>query len=276
MSASNPIWHLVLGPNYRYYWGMNVDYARVKVVVFDIDGTLTQSKSEIFETTSRLLCSLLDRCDVAIISGAGLEQYKKQILDFLNCRDLFSHLHLFPTNGASYLKWNGHDWEYVYREIFSESEKEKIRAAICDIEKKHADIFDDSPSGPRLEDRGSAMTFSVLGQDADYDKKQLWDPEGSRRAILAAELSRHLSEFEVRIGGTTSLDITRRGVDKAYAIRKIQNYLGVLHDEVLYVGDSFGEFGNDKPVESMGIRVEKVLGPHETERLIETIINSSK
>ena len=65
-------------------------------------------------------------------------------------------------------------------------------------------------------------------------------------------------------------------MDKAYAIRKIQNYLGVLHDEVLYVGYSFGEFGNDKPVESMGIRVEKVLGPHETERLIETIINSSK
>ena len=62
-----------------------------------------------------------------------------------------------------------------------------------------------------------------------------------------------LPEFEVRLGGTTSVDVTKIGVDKAYGMKKLMEATGVSKDEILFFGDKLEEGGNDYPVKQLGI-----------------------
>lgn len=73
--------------------------------------------------------------------------------------------------------------------------------------------------GPALEDRGSQVTYSALGQAAPVDAKLAWDPDNSKKEALRAYAAERLPDLEVRSGGSTSIDITKRGIDKAYGAR---------------------------------------------------------
>ena len=72
-----------------------------RVVAFDLDDTLTVSKSKIDPRMAALLASLLTETDVCIISGGTAEQFHRQVLDFLDIDDaLRARLHLMPTCGT--------------------------------------------------------------------------------------------------------------------------------------------------------------------------------
>jgi len=126
--------------------------------------------------------------------------------------------------------------------------------------------------GEVIEDRGSQITFSALGQQAPLEAKEKWDPDFSKRKKMQERLAQLIPEFSVRLGGTTSVDVTKPGIDKAYGIGKLRDTLGIAIREMIFVGDALFPGGNDYPAEEAGALSIQVKNPHETKRVVETII----
>ena len=107
--------------------------------------------------------------------------------------------------------------------------------------------------GEVIEDRGSQITLSALGQQAPLAEKEKWDPDFAKRKKVKAILEPLIPGFSVRLGGATSIDVTKPGIDKAYGIRKLRDILGVSLEEMIYVGDALFPGGNDYPAEMVGV-----------------------
>ncbi|MGF6930023.1 phosphomannomutase [Chitinophaga sp. W2I13] len=241
-----------------------------KLVVFDLDGTLAQSKSAIDEEMSGLLYSLLTVARVAIISGGAWPQFEQQVLAKLPGQKGLERLSILPTCGTQFYAYNG-KWDKLYAEDFTAAEKEKITSALNEVINtlgyKAAKLW-----GPAIEDRGSQITFSALGQEAPLEEKKKWDPDFAKRQKMKALLDGIIPEFSVSLGGTTSVDITRHGIDKAYGIHKLRDILGITIEEMLFAGDAIFPGGNDYPAKETGVACIKVRDPDETKRVIEAVI----
>ena len=111
-----------------------------------------------------------------------------------------------------------------------------------------------------------------MGQEAPLDEKDDWDPDFSKRKKIKAILDTLLPEFSVRMGGATSIDVTKPGIDKGYGIRKLRDILGLSLKEMIFIGDALFVGGNDYPAEKAGVVSIPVRGPSETKRVTEAII----
>lgn len=246
-----------------------------KLVVFDLDGTLAPSKCPMDNEMSGLLAKLLEVKSVAVISGGSYNQFQKQFLASLICKkELLSNLFLFPTCSTSFYRFVGKEWVNIYSHLLSDDEKIRIRGALAKVlnEAHHAP---EKIYGEIVEDRGTQITFSALGQQAPLEAKQSWDPTSSKRQGMKKRLEKIIPEFEIRIGGTTSIDITRKGIDKKYGIWQIQKQLGFAKEEILFVGDALFEGGNDYPVRETGVECISVKDPGDTKKVILDIISAA-
>jgi HAD superfamily hydrolase (TIGR01484 family) len=239
------------------------------LIVFDLDGTLAASKSAIDAEMGTLLTALLAEAKVAIISGGALPQFEKQVLAHLTEHDHFDNLSLLPTCGTTFFRYTG-SWHKLYSEDLSEEQKHKIVAAL-NAAVASAGFQAKNVWGPAIEDRQSQITYSALGQQAPLDEKSRWDPDFSKRKKIKAILDGSLPDFSVRLGGSTSIDVTLPGIDKAYGIRKLRDVLGIPIAEMLYVGDALFPGGNDYPARETGATCIQVRDPNETKRVIEAI-----
>lgn len=245
----------------------------IRAVVFDLDDTLAPSKSTMDPSMSEALERLLERVDVCIISGGRFEQFEAQALrNFDASPTALRRLHLMPTCGTRYYRWEGRGWVLQYAEDLTEDEKSR---SITTLEEgaKELGLWSPGEWGDIIEDRGSQITFSALGQQAPVDAKMAWDPDGSKKRALAAYASRRLPDLEVRGGGSTSIDITRKGIDKAYGITKLLHQLDATVDDLLFIGDRLDAGGNDYPVFAMGVPSVPVEGWHETLEVVNKLID---
>jgi phosphomannomutase len=240
------------------------------LIVFDLDGTLALSKSPIDDEMVGLLTSLLGVAKVAIISGGDIAQFQTQVIARLPSGDRFDNLYLEPTNGTRFYEYKD-GWQKLYSEDLSDAQKQKITAALQDAVAKSG--FGATKTwGEAIEDRGSQITYSALGQQAPLEEKSKWDPDFAKRQKIKALLDVSLPEFSVRLGGTTSIDVTLPGIDKAYGIGKLRDILGIPVSQMIYVGDALFPGGNDYPVRSTGAVCIQVRDPNETKRVIEAIV----
>ena len=207
-----------------------------KLIVFDLDGTLATSKQAIDDDMRRLFVELLDIRSVAVISGGDWPQFERQLLGRLTPSDTFAKLFLLPTSGTKFYRFD-RVWTQIYAYTFTADERQRVKNALAQAA-SDSGLTDDGVWGDQIEDRGSQITFSGLGQQAPPDAKAAWDPDIQKRNRLKAMLDRALPEFAVRIGGSTSIDITRPGIDKAYGIRKLAKLSGFGLPEMLFVGDA--------------------------------------
>ena len=145
----------------------------------------------------------------------------------------------------------------------SASLNQAIAVAGCKVEKVWGDV---------IQDRGSQITFSALGQQAPLDEKKKWDPDFAKRKKIKAILDKLIPEFSVRLGGATSIDVTKPGIDKAYGIRKLRDILCIAIHDMIYVGDAVFPGGNDYPAKEAGALSIEVRDPGETKTVIEAII----
>ncbi|MGA3171545.1 MAG: HAD-IIB family hydrolase [Chthoniobacteraceae bacterium] len=241
-----------------------------KLIVFDLDGTLAESKSSLDAEMAALLNSLLGIVKVSIISGGNWSQFEKQVLANLTHDERLKNLSLLPTCGTKFYQYQG-GWKILYSEDFTDEEKKKIISSLRQATGS-ADLEPERTWGELIEDRGSQITFSGLGQQAPLDEKEKWDPDFSKRKEAKSRLDKLIPEFSVRLGGTTSIDVTRQGIDKGYGIRKLRDVLGIPIGEMLFIGDAVFPGGNDYPAEEAGAPSIEVEGPHETKRVIEAIV----
>ena len=103
-------------------------------------------------------------------------------------------------------------------------------------------------------------------------EKKKWDSDFTKRKKIKAILDPLIPGFSVRMGGATSIYVTKPGIDKAYGVRKLRDVLGISLKEMIFVGDALFPGGNDYPAEEAGVVSIPVRGPHETKRVIEAII----
>ena len=241
-----------------------------RLIVFDLDGTLAESKSALDAEMAARLHDLLGVLQVAVISGGDWPQFEKQLLSHLPQDDRMVNLSLLPTCGTKFFQYKG-EWKRLYSEDFTADEKQKI---ISSLEKAVgvAGFKVEKFWGEAIEDRGSQITYSALGQQAPLEEKDKWDPEFAKRKKIKAILEPLLPGFSVRLGGATSIDVTKPGIDKAYGIGKLRDLLGISLQEMIYVGDALFVGGNDYPAEEAGVVCISVRGPNETKCVTEAII----
>jgi hydroxymethylpyrimidine pyrophosphatase-like HAD family hydrolase len=152
-----------------------------KIVAFDLDGTLALSKQPLTDGMADLLSRLLAVAQVAVISGGDWPQFEKQVASRLPASADVSRLWMMPTSGAKlYLHRDG-DWQAVYAELFTEEQKAKILKEF-DASLEATGFTPEETWGERIEDRGSQITFSALGQQAPLECRQA---VGTRKDLRA-------------------------------------------------------------------------------------------
>jgi phosphomannomutase len=244
----------------------------LRVVAFDLDDTLTVSKSKIDPRMAQLLAQLLASVDVCIISGGKFEQFHTQVLQYIDAPpERLSRLHIMPTCGTRYYTWHDGDWHLNYAEDLSEDEKSRIIEVLTEGAERLG-LWELQTWGDIIEDRGSQITYSALGQTAPAEAKYAWDPSGSKKRKLRDYAAKYLPDLEVRVGGSTSVDVTRKGIDKAYGIGKLCDRLEISADQVLFIGDRLTEGGNDYPVIALGVRWIEVTRWQDTADYVERFV----
>jgi HAD superfamily hydrolase (TIGR01484 family) len=249
-----------------------------RLVAFDLDDTLAASKTAIDARMASLLERLLGAVEVCVISGGQWGQFESQLVANLHPADpsALGRLHLMPTCGTQYYRYVGdspHEssWVQQYAENLDDDEKQAALAAV-ESEAQRLGFWEAETWGPILEDRGSQITFSALGQAAPVDAKKAWDPTGEKKNALRQAVQDLLPQLEVRSGGSTSIDITRMGIDKAYGMTRLAELTEIPIDDMLFVGDRLDPTGNDFPVKALGVPTHAVTGPDDTAEFIEQFL----
>lgn len=246
----------------------------MKLMIFDLDGTLAESKQPLTAGMATLLAKLMARMPVAIISGGALSQFLKQVVAQLPVDANLANLYLLPTSGAALYEFQNDDWKKIYEERLSEKDKDVIETATQKaVEETGVITLSDKAWGERLEYRGGQVSFSALGQQAPVALKKDWDPDKSKRRALQAAIQKLLPpRFTAAVGGLTTIDVTKTGVDKAYGIHQLCERLKISESDALYVGDELDAGGNDEPVYKTNVETRAVKNPAETAQLIEKLI----
>ncbi len=245
-----------------------------KLIAFDLDDTLAITKSPISDRMGEILVKLLQKYDVCVISGGAFEQFKIQVVDRLEAtsREL-TRLHLMPTCGTKYYRYDelSENWVKQYENSLTPEQKKRAIKALEDGAKELG-LWENKPFGEIIEDRGSQVTYSALGQKAPAELKYKWDPTGEKKLKIRDHISPLLLDLEVRAGGTTSIDVTMIGVDKAYGMQKLLEEMNFSKEDILFLGDKLIEGGNDYPVKAMGIDTIAIERWEDTALVLEGIL----
>jgi phosphomannomutase len=243
-----------------------------RAALFDLDDTLAESFQPPSPTIIELLGKLLAKMPVAIVTAAGWPRIEHQFLEPLSRFGNVDRFFVFPNSSAEcYIHQDG-AWKKVYDLRLSADERTQIKKAIEEAASE-VDIRDPNYE-PMIIDREAQIAYAVVGLQAPPEVKKAWDPGQSKRKKLKEAIERRVPDVEVRIGGMTTIDITKKGVSKAYGVKWLAKNLGIPATEMVFVGDAFYPGGNDEVVIPTGIQIRETSGPVETEKIIEEILSS--
>ncbi|MDR0956117.1 MAG: HAD-IIB family hydrolase [Candidatus Nomurabacteria bacterium] len=264
-----------------------------KIIAFDQDDTVNITKQPIDDEMAELLAKLLKKFDVAIVSGTNWPTMRRNDFEplkrLVNVSEL-KRYHIMPTCGTQYWRFVGADaklsaadqksgkiledgWRREYAHFLNDEQVEKISAAL-ERASKSLGFWCDQPAGEIIENRQSQITLSALGQFASTADKYAWDPDQAKRRQIVKLVEPELEPLGVmvRIGGTTSIDVTLPGIDKAYAMRQLMKMLGVKKSEILFIGDKLQPGGNDFPVKDFGVDTIEVRDQADTKLILQGIL----
>lgn len=213
-----------------------------KLIAFDLDGTLTQHRSKLGEANRKTLEALDKRYKLLMVGAGG-------------CERIFAQLNGFPIDIIGYYgmqesvmdcgrpKILRSEFYTVDKDYFTEA-TDKVRAEFGYTDFKGA--------GVEFHETG-AVTFPLLGKDADIADKVAFDPDRKKRAVMYPFVKSLFPGFNVFIGGSSSFDIVKERFNKYNALTEYMAAHNLSKDDVMYVGDDFGEGGNDEHVKLGGL-----------------------
>lgn len=264
-----------------------------KVLAFDIDQTLNIAKTPVTADVAELLRACLGHFFIVPISGQKFEQFLVQIVEPLTKVGVtgaeLEHLHLFVAQGTQYYRWRGErvvesanqvapaepagqaalkaeNWEQVYNYPLEPVEITAISQALEQAARElgYWEVDQLAPGDEIIEDRGSQVTFSALGQRAGTEAKYAWDPDHTKRNQIATRAKELAPAFDYEVAGTTSVNVFRPGTNKEFGMTHMMQELGVSKGDILYFGDMTQPGGNDYPVVQMGIETITVRSHEDT------------
>jgi hypothetical protein len=229
---------------------------------------------------SNLITKLLAVKKVAIIGGGKHEVFKKLFLKKLNApKNLLKNLFLFPTTATAFYKYNN-GWKKVYAHPLKSSEIKKIKDTFTKVFQEVGYKHPQKTYGQILENRGTQVSWSVFGQDlvtalgeTGIKMKEEWKKKHTPTKMKIAKLmTKYLPQFESKSAGFTTIDVTKKGIDKAYGVRQIKEHLKIPISKMLFIGDAIFPGGNDYAALKTGIDYIKVENPEETKKIISKVI----
>ena len=216
-----------------------MDTTKIKLIAFDLDGTLTQHKTKLDEKNRKVLDELGKKYKL-LMAGAG------------TCRRIFEQMEKYPIDiignyGMQYAEFDEKLCDIVIKkDVKVEVDRETIEKKITLLREKYGftsfagDNTEYHPSG--------CITFPLLGTKANLSDKLAFDPDRTKRRVFYDDVKNTFCEYTVFIGGTSSFDMAPKPYDKAFALSQYCSENGILHSEVVYVGDDYGIGGNDESV----------------------------
>jgi HAD superfamily hydrolase (TIGR01484 family) len=244
-----------------------------RLIIFDLNGTLVNPGSNMDQKMSGLFANILSSGKkIAIISGTSYKNILNQVIHSLpTSTETYSNLFIFPNSATCMYTWKG-AWTQSYSENLSQEEKERIFSALESALKLSQYTKPQNYSGEIIEDRFSQITFSGTGSNTSREIKRLWDSDFSKRNLIVQKLTNLLPEYDCRVTGDSSIDITKRGINKSYGIRSLEKITGIPIDQMEYIGNSFFLEGNDYPAKATGIDCKIVTSPEMTAQIISSWI----
>lgn len=257
-----------------------------KIIAFDQDGTINITKMPIDSEMADLLAHLMEHFKVCVISGTSWDVMKINDIDTiqeLNRPVNWGNYLIMPTTGMQFWHFTGKKalqnqnfidgWEREYAYFLTDEQVNKTTILIEKVSRKLG-YWCDEPVGEIIENRGSQVTFSALGQFASPDDKQSWDPDMKKRKAIVELMEPELEQLglQVGIGGTTSIDITLPGIDKAYGMKRLMEQTGYSKSDILFIGDKLQPGGNDYSVKLSGIDTIEVKNAEETKWILRGIL----
>ena len=215
-----------------------------KVIIADVDDTICDSCQTISPDMAGQISRMIQQgYEFAFISGTKSEDLQKMI----SSRVKEKH-HLLATTGTNYTIVEGDAVNMIYNNSFKHEEKKEIITALKKLISHH-NINSLTTEEDQLQDRESQITLSAIGRHAPSELKAAYDPDGAKRKEWVDFLKNHLdeNEYDIRIGGTTSIDVTRKGLDKEWGIKTFAQHHNITLDSILFFGDKIHPGGNDFP-----------------------------
>lgn len=237
-----------------------------KVIAFDLDGTLAESKQPLDDRTARFITKLAYDYDIAIITGGTMKQIETQVLERIPDW-VQTKLHLMSCSGATYEAQGA----MIYKNEIPLIQRDIIKS-IVKVTAESMGLLEENPAGEIIEDRKAQITFSALGQKAKLEDKSAWDPRGTKRKEMIIALKKALPEYSIRLGGTSSIDISLPGIDKEFALKQLMKHRKLETSDILYVGDKFRPGENDYPALVAGVTCLRVVQPKDTVERVEKFL----
>lgn len=208
---------------------------------FDVDNTLTRSRSEVSSEMVKAMDKLTEQADLIAVSGAEEVQIWKQLTDAFK-----SKLYILAQNG-NYARLPGAK-DTIWAEDLTDSMRRDIDKHILAIRERFSILFDNVNEDDLVQDRGCQVGFSLYGHNAPVEEKERFDPDRSLRKRILKEVPFESSEVEIKIGGTTTFDYFKSGSNKGVNVDRLIKYMDWKHDDCIYIGDGLSEGGNDESV----------------------------
>lgn len=211
----------------------------VKLIAMDLDGTLSQHKSPMPQKTREILFELSKKYKLLMV-GAG------QVMRIWNQMEQFP-IDIVGNYGLQYAEYNTNSKTLdMKRDLVLPCDRNSVINRVNALREKYGflefagDSVEFHPSG--------SVTFAILGTKAKQEDKLAFDPDRKKRRAIYKEVCEAFSEYVVFVGGSSSFDMAPKPYDKRYALELYCEEHGFSHDEVVFIGDDYGEGGNDESV----------------------------
>lgn len=245
-----------------------------KAALFDLDDTLALSFESPSPEMIGKLRELLDLIPVAIVTGRDFPWMARDFLGLFTTSPRVDRFYVLPEGAAQCLHWEDPAWKELYTNELTDAEKAFIEKTVLDCVKETGVLEGLTVFGEQFRRKKAMIAFTSVGLDASREARYSWDPDNTRRTKLAQAIAAKLPEYDVVMGGVTTIDVTKKNVNKALGVRWLSERLHLEPNEMLFVGDSIYEGGNDFVVVPTGIQTRSTKGPQETLGIVNELLTS--
>lgn len=265
-----------------------------KIVLFDMDGTLTEARQKMeIEMEQQLRILQEAGFEIGILTGSGMNYIKQQ------CPGLFnisladtSKIHFLPCNGTKYILNKKTIYERNMRDYMGEKLWRRLMTIVSSLQHQLVLQNDFPLTGHFFDYRGSMLNWCPIGRNANLEDREEWNRINKNEKIrydLLESLKNHIEkninhlgdlskpgvELDIKYGGDTSFDIFPLGWDKTYVLDKTDMFSE--YDNVYFIGDRCEKDGNDYEIYShKKVKGYKTLNPENTILIIKKIIKEEK
>ena len=254
-----------------------------KIVLFDMDGTLTPPRKKMDWDIIDQLCDLQRAgFEIGILTGSDMNYVEQQcdLIFDLSPVDPFE-VHYLPCNGTKYYRLSNNGFNAIYeknmRQELQEDDWRRLMQLLTSLQSSITRVHRNIPmTGNFISYRGSTVNWCPIGRaanEADRTEWVLWDRRQRIREnwLTIARQGLNNADLEhiiIKLGGDTSFDIYPEGWDKTFAFSNFKDY-----DKIYFVGDRCGKHGNDHEAYLLaGELGYSTTGPKETIQIIKEII----